>query len=376
MARALIVLPTAIMGGAERVLFNVAHEFLAQGHYVTIYIMSRGRQPNWDVLESHPNCVLIVREFSSEKSSLLSFFYYMRKISADFNPTFVFSTHTHINAALSFLRYIRILKCDFLVSRESTFIFERFFGLKRFLFHFLYRFFYGAQDLLIYQTKNMKNSLESALNCEPVKNSLVLENPVSLSFIDSSLESIMLSPKKSNRLVACGRLIPIKGFGTLIKAFSEVLKYHPESVLEIVGDGPERQKLETLVCDLNLEGRVIFHGRVENPFFYYQGATMGIVSSIKEGFPNVLIEMMASGVGSLVTTPCTDGVYSLPNIEVAGGVDEDSIFHSINSVLNNYNDKSSLYREYVEADRSVTQFINKIFLACGYPRIMGEDNSF
>ncbi|MDZ4297748.1 MAG: glycosyltransferase [Moraxellaceae bacterium] len=358
--RVLVVLPTAIMGGAERVIFNLTYELLAQGHSVIVYIMSRGRQPGWEILQGNTSFELIVKDHASEKKSLISFFYNIFLISRKNKIDLVISSHTHVNAVLSFFRKINILKCGFLISRESTFIFERFFGLKRFLFWILYRFFYGSQDVLVFQTEGMKKSLESTLGFKPVHNSIVLENPVALRFIDESLASKEYISTSQMRFVACGRLVPIKGFDRLLRVFAKTLVLYPNCILEIIGDGPERSNLEELACSLAIKNKVIFHGRVNNPFIYYRGANIGVVSSVKEGFPNVLIEMMACGVMSLVSTPCTDGVHALPNVKVSECVDDDCLFKAIISVVDARTDHSLSYRMYVESDRSISKFLERL----------------
>jgi glycosyltransferase involved in cell wall biosynthesis len=59
-----------------------------------------------------------------------------------------------------------------------------------------------------------------------------------------------------------GRLVPEKGIDVLIQAFAPVVRQLPSAKLVIVGDGPERQRLEQLIASLDLKGRVTVHGRL------------------------------------------------------------------------------------------------------------------
>jgi glycosyltransferase involved in cell wall biosynthesis len=364
----LIVLPTATIGGAERVSFYLAFSLLRTGHTVTIYIMSKGHQVGWESVVSQPRCKFISKKFASEKSSLFSFSKDVYNLSKDNEFDFVFSTHTHVNAALSFFRRIHILRCKKLISRESTFIFERFFGVKRYLFFMLYRFFYGEQDCLVFQTKGMEKSLKNALGSLPVAYSVVLQNPISRDYVRTQLEGSRVVKSRKICIIACGRLIPIKGFDLLIKAYSVVRHYYPQSVLQIVGNGPDLPALKLLVEKLELEDHVIFLGRVANPFPFYSNADLGLVSSRQEGFPNVLIEMMACGIGALVTTPCTDGVFSLPGIEITDDFSYQSISNSIIKVLGERWNRSPEYLSYVESSCSVEDYIDGFLRA-------GKDNN-
>lgn len=73
-----------------------------------------------------------------------------------------------------------------------------------------------------------------------------------------------------------------------------------------LGDGPKRKEIESLVLELNLSGRVHLPGYLDNPFSVYQGAELFVLSSVFEGFGNVLIEALALGI-PVVSTRCPGG---------------------------------------------------------------------
>lgn len=68
-------------------------------------------------------------------------------------------------------------------------------------------------------------------------------------------------PKK---LLTVSRLVPRKGHETVLRALPKVLSQMPDLVYHIAGTGPERDRLEKLVWELGLEGKVAFHGLVGN----------------------------------------------------------------------------------------------------------------
>jgi glycosyltransferase involved in cell wall biosynthesis len=74
----------------------------------------------------------------------------------------------------------------------------------------------------------------------------------------------------------------------------------------LIGDGPERIFLESLVNSLNLKDYVEFVGFVSNPLAYMTKADLFVLSSQFEGFPAVLIETLACGV-NVVSTDCEHG---------------------------------------------------------------------
>ncbi|MBR2901946.1 MAG: glycosyltransferase [Clostridia bacterium] len=102
---------------------------------------------------------------------------------------------------------------------------------------------------------------------------------------------------KGNNLVAVGRLHPVKAFDHLIRVFSKVAAQLSDATLTIVGGGDEQDRLEQLVRELNLEGRVKITGMVskEQVEQYMLDSDLYVMTSHTECFPMVLLE--ASSVG-------------------------------------------------------------------------------
>lgn len=112
--------------------------------------------------------------------------------------------------------------------------------------------------------------------------------------------------EKSPLIISTGRLSQEKGFKHLITVFSSVKKYIPAVKLMLIGDGPQFEELckqceiEELSYSLNSEALqesdVIFLGYKKDPIRYYKIANVFVLSSMTEGFPNGVIEALASGI--------------------------------------------------------------------------------
>lgn len=106
-------------------------------------------------------------------------------------------------------------------------------------------------------------------------------------------------------LTTVGRDDEIKGYWHLIKAFSLFEKEIPKAKLMIIGMG-EFNECRKLVKDLGLSDKVIFTGVQKNPYAYLKQADVFVLSSINEGFPNVMIEALALSK-PVVSTDCLTG---------------------------------------------------------------------
>lgn len=357
----LFVLPTAVLGGAERITLNIIMMLLKEGHCVTVYIMSRGEKEGWESIKDHPNLNLIIKNYGSEKTALPELLFSLVYLSHRNSYDYTFSSHTHVNGVLSFTRKIKLFKTKYLISRESTFVFDRYFGPWRHIFKFIYRFMYGEQDLIICQTERMKQSLIQNLGYKPAKKIEVIPNPVNIDYINEQLARSEDNKKPfPNLIVGCGRLIAIKKFDFLIRAFANIERDFSDLGLVIIGDGLEYENLTTLVHTLGIEEKVLFTRRLSNPIPWFAKADIGIISSEIEGFPNVLIEMMASGTKKVITTPCTDGVNNIPHIIITEACSVDAIEQSLKAHLSNPINSSEANKEYIKKNRSTEIFWQKI----------------
>jgi glycosyltransferase involved in cell wall biosynthesis len=100
-----------------------------------------------------------------------------------------------------------------------------------------------------------------------------------------------IGPEKRVVLIV-GRLSSEKDHRTLIEAMRRL----PEAHLVIVGDGPERPRIEAAVRALGLAGAVTLTGQIPSAEPYYGIADICVLSSLSEGSPNALLEAMAAGV--------------------------------------------------------------------------------
>lgn len=122
----------------------------------------------------------------------------------------------------------------------------------------------------------------------PVATRAPVSLPTSLSLAD-----------RPDVIVAVGRLATEKDVPTLLHAFS--LLKRRDARLVLLGDGPERARIEALIETLGLAGRVELAGYQKEPWAYYERAKCLAHASKEEAFGNIVVEAMTYGLPVVVT---------------------------------------------------------------------------
>ncbi len=95
-----------------------------------------------------------------------------------------------------------------------------------------------------------------------------------------------------------GRLDPIKDHATLIRAFQSIEDKIPEARLSIIGDGPERSRLEGMAEG---DSQIIFLGDRPDVADLLKSLDVFVLSSLSEGISNTILEALAAGLPCIVT---------------------------------------------------------------------------
>jgi glycosyltransferase involved in cell wall biosynthesis len=120
-------------------------------------------------------------------------------------------------------------------------------------------------------------------------------------------------------LVLCvARLSPEKGHAGLLQAFARLVAGGVDARLELLGDGPERRRIEEQIRVLGLGERVVLRGQVseDQVLEALTRATVLVLASFMEGLPVTLMEALALGVP--VVAPCVAGIPELVEHGVSG----------------------------------------------------------
>ena len=143
----------------------------------------------------------------------------------------------------------------------------------------------------------------------PIK---TLYNPInSLDILEKSRNTINIPPKKTNtiRLVSIGRLTTPKAYDRLLRIIKQLIqeKYYIE--LWLLGDGEQREILETYIKEKQLDEIVTLWGFQDNPYAYLAQSDLFVCSSISEGYSTAVTEALILGI-PVITTNCS-GMHEL-----------------------------------------------------------------
>ena len=134
-----------------------------------------------------------------------------------------------------------------------------------------------------------------------VENNVIDEEEV----LSGASEQIEWDSKNGQkRLLAVGRLVQQKNFTYLIDTCAKLKDADFSFQLIILGEGPERHKLEKQINELNIWDCIKLQGFCANPYPYMREADIIICSSLYEGISTVVQEALILGK-PIVTTPCT-----------------------------------------------------------------------
>jgi glycosyltransferase involved in cell wall biosynthesis len=288
-------------GGVERMIAHLCEGFLALGVAVDLLLIKdRG-----SALKLVPAAVNQIKLGDHATTCLPRLIAYLRRE----RPAALLSSKHRANQIAILARALAGVETRLLVKIETnlTASLAKQNPFKRFLFTRQLRLFYPHADGVIGVSQGVTDDLHQLIGGDPARFHTVY-NPVLPKDLESRAREPIAHPWFGGSVpvvIGAGRLTRQKDFATLLHALALVLQERPARLL-LLGDGPERARLEALAAELGISAVVDFYGFVANPFPYIARSDLFALSSAWEGFGNVLVEAMALGV-PVVSTDCPSG---------------------------------------------------------------------
>ena len=307
-------------GGAQGVFVTVMNYYTQLGYCVKVVVDDLEN----DVYSSKLDKKIEIVELGAKtaKQSLPKTYRYLKKNHVE--VAFAFSPEIAVN--LYFCR--KALHQDFKILARciNTLSYEYKYAdgaFRRFVTGRLVKRYFRRTDHVIAQAENMKKDLIDNYGFAATQVTTI-NNPLAAKYENRE----KVRKNKGNYILFVGRFEKQKGLEMLISAFANIKRKDIE--LYLVGKGSRRNELETVSMELQVSDRIKFIDFTTDIEHYYENAICTALTSLFEGFPNVLTESIACG------TPVV--AYNLPSGP------EDIIVDGLNGYLVKYLDVDDMTR--------------------------------
>lgn len=294
-----LLTPTLQSGGAERVMSITSQILTEEGYdvYILLYDIENINYPyNGKIINLKSKAGNnFLSKIIKRISRIIKLSFYKYKYGFDSVISFLYSANSVNYYSLGSSK--KILACrgysDYLENGEK------------------YSKFQKKIDGFIVQTERMRKDFIKDFNIDGKKIS-VINNPFDIKGINEkskeSIEPHLHKLFKTHRTICTvGTFKKDKGYWHLIKAFTLVKKDIPDALLVFIGHrGEMENNIKNMAESTDYPNDIIFLGYQENPFKYIAKSDLYVCTSIYEGFPNSLLEAMASGA-PVLSTDCKTG---------------------------------------------------------------------
>lgn len=284
------------VGGAETQVTELASQFAERGDTVMLAFMTG--EP--EVLPRHPAVTVCSLGMHNSVSGMLTGYRALRRLVKNYQPDVV---HSHMVHANLLARVVR-LSCPMprLISTAHS---NNEGGKARMLA-------YRVTDALADLSTNVSDNAVAAFEekgAVPKGRMIAVSNGIATERFrhDPALrkevrEEAGLKPN-TKLILAVGRLVDVKDYPNLLRAFALVSKNMQDTVLWIAGGGERLEDLQELSHELGIARAVCFLGIRSDTEALYNAADVSVLSSKWEGFGLVVAEAMASE-NVVVATDC------------------------------------------------------------------------
>lgn len=303
----IFVIPSFRRGGVERVTLNIINSLDIELFDIHLLICNGGDNHMLSYLKDG----ITIKELfkPSVRKSVPLIYKYLKNNKADI----VFSSFGHVSLLLLVFKKIFRLKYEVVV-RFNTLPSNNLQSNKRgSLYDVPFRYFLKYAKYIISQSDEMKvdilkHYLVQDSQVTTIRNLVDIDSIQKLSLVEVDDK---ISDDNAFVIISVGSLDEVKGFDLLIESVFLLKRGGTKNIkLYIIGDNREKGSnysdvLNELIIRYELESQVKLLGLKVNPYPYIKQADAFVLSSRKEGFPNVILEALALSK-PCVATNCVD----------------------------------------------------------------------
>lgn len=307
-----IVIATGIyppdIGGPATYSQLIGREFSKRGNKVVVICYSDKEQRRMNKEQFR-----VVRILRKHRKSIRHFLYFWNLLKLAWSYDIIYGQGS-ASSGLPALLVSKILKKKFLfrlggdniwekaIEQEKTWLplcqyYKSGLFKKQGIIFKIFTWVLKSTDLVIFSTKFQRDICLRYAGLRK-KKTIIIKN----AFPD--LRNMTRLPSFSEQILFAGRLIKVKNLKLLIKIFSEVFSEANKNIqLRIIGDGPEKKKLQDLVKELHLEKNIIFENRTsqQESLERIRRCYFVVLPSLTEISPNLVLECIKLNKPILLT---------------------------------------------------------------------------
>lgn len=301
--RIALLVPTLEIGGVERVFTNLAHGLHERGVEVDLVVGRAGGD-----MGRHLESGIGIFDLGCDRM-LLSVPKLARYLRAR-DPEALIAAMTHSSAVAILARAIARKNVKIVATEHSTMskIVANTRGLKYRLMPTWSRWALNSADHIVAVSGGVADDLAARTAIQRSKFQVIYNPVISDSLYDAAeapVEHPWFQAGEPPVVLAVGRLDKAKDFPMLVRAF-RLVRNSRLARLIILGEGPDRSRIERVVREQRLTADVALPGFEHNPYRFMNRSAVLALSSSWEGFGVVLVEALALGL-PVVSTNCTYG---------------------------------------------------------------------
>jgi glycosyltransferase involved in cell wall biosynthesis len=294
--RVLHIISSSGMYGAEAVILNLSRTLNSQAHHSILGVFSNLSNPNHQLheralqegIESH----LLVCKGQLDRTTIAGIRDLAIHVGADVVHAHGYKADIYVYLALRGTAIPYVSTCHNWLNNDIT---VRLYGIAdRFVLRNYMRVVAVSADV----QQRLRKAGVAREKISPIRNGIDLQP---FENATPAIRPAADSKENSLRIGLIGRLSPEKGIDIFLRAAALVLPEFPNARFLLVGEGPDRDKLELLIDELKMRDSISFLGRRDDMPSIYASLDVMVSASRFEGLPMAILEGMATGLPLVAT---------------------------------------------------------------------------
>lgn len=318
-------------GGAERVLSNLSFVFDKLGYEVHVIIMID------DVSYPYAGTLFNVGALRSSSNSFLNKinrFWALRKYIRKQKFDAIIDFRFRVNDFQELMIYKFAYKANVLIQTVRSGYFKNYLFRSRWLSRFVFKNF----DKIVCISERQMKAVQDTYDFD---NLTLIYNPIDIQKMKNQKNDSSLNYEY---ILAVGRFDKVKQFDKLIETYSKSVLPESDIHLVLLGDGPELDKIQNKIKEVNLSDKIHLEGFLPNPYGYMKNALFLVNSSYVEGLPMVLLESLACET-PVIAFDCFTGPSEIIMNNKNGILVENQNFEQLKYAMNELYLNKNLYNE-------------------------------